>query len=526
VQGEVPPFFLFLTRHSNPRHTGRGYNPWRESLREDSSGLLDGGKPFPQPVPNRLCYQLSLSREAIPGAGLETRRPLIAEFSHTHVPYGGPKQYHETDGLLSEANLPQGEDSLKREQLPLWLAGAAAATTVVSIAAFEILMGAALVAALWTKSTREAWRWPPVTLPVCLWFGFTFASAAVTGHMHEAYPQFKKFYVYLMLFLVFALFRTMVQVRILVIAWGVGATLSALLSFFQLVRKVQAARAAHMDFYIAYIDNRITGFMGHWMTFSGQMIVALMLIGALYFFSTDRRGAAWMIVASVIMTAGLIASYTRSMWFGAIGGGAYLIWMWRRWMILAIPLVIAVVLAANPFALRERAVSAFQPHGDVDSNEHRAVTRKIGWEMIKAHPWFGVGPEQVFKVYKNYIPASVKLPLPTGYYGHLHNIYVHFAAERGVPAMLALMWMLGQSLFDFIRGLRGIPGGWRQRSEKVWVLHGCIAALIGVLLSGWYELNLGDSEVLGMVLAVIACGYVALRDSSGAANAEAAPLRG
>jgi len=125
-----------------------------------------------------------------------------------------------------------------------------------------------------------------------------------------------------------------------------------------------------------------------------------------------------------------------------------------------------------------------------------------------------VGPEEVFKQYKNYIPASVKLPLPTGYYGHLHNIYIHYAAERGVPAMLALMWMLGQALFDFIRGLRALPGGWRQRSEKAWVLHGAIAALIAVMLSGWYELNLGDSEVLGLVLAVIACGYVALMDSS------------
>lgn len=419
---------------------------------------------------------------------------------------------------------------MKKEQLPLWLAGAAAATTVVSIAAFEILLGAALVAAVLTKSTREAWRWPPVTLPVCLWFGLTFASAAASGHMHAAFPQFKKFYVFLMLFVVFALFRTVAQVRILVIAWGLGASLSALWSFVQLGRKVQAAHAAHMDFYFAYIDSRITGFMGHWMTFSGHMILALMMVGALYFFSADRRGAAWMIVASVIMTAGLLAAYTRSMWLGAMGGGAYLIWMWRRWMILAIPVGIALVLVANPFAVRERALSAFQPHGDVDSNEHRVVTRKIGWEMIKAHPWFGVGPEQVFKQYKNYVPASVKLPLPTGYYGHLHNIYIHYAAERGVPAMLALLWMLGQSLFDFFRGLRGIPGGWRQRSEKAWVLHGSIAALIGVLLSGWYELNLGDSEVLGMVLAVIACGYVALQDLSGSTNidatTDATPSRG
>ncbi len=407
---------------------------------------------------------------------------------------------------------------MKKEQIPLWLAGAAAATTVVSIAAFEILLGAALLATLLTKESRAAWRWPPILLPLSIWFALTLVSAAFSGDARAAFPQFKKFYVYLMLFLVYALFRTIAQVRVLVIAWTAGATLSALWSFVQLAHKYRAAEAAHESFYYAYIDSRITGFMGHWMTFSGHMMITLMLLGALFFFAPDDRrsrlGTMSMITAAAIIAAALMAAFTRSMWLGTVVGGVYLIWMWRRWMVLAIPVGIALVLLVNPFAVRERALSVFQPHGDTDSNEHRVVTRKIGWEMIKAHPWLGLGPEEVGKQYKNYIPSDVKLPLPTGYYGHLHNIYIHYAAERGVPAMLALMWMLGQALFEFIRGLRALPAGWRKRSPRGWVLHGVIAAMIAVLVSGWYELNLGDSEVLGMVLAVIACGYVALHDAS------------
>jgi O-antigen ligase len=408
---------------------------------------------------------------------------------------------------------------VNRRQIPLWLAGAAAATTVVSIAAFEILLGAALVATFFSPAARAEWRWPPITVPLCAWFGLTFLSAGGSLHFADGIPQFKKFYVYLMLFLVFGLLRTIAQVRWLVIAWTAAATLSSLWSFVQLTRKVRAARALHENFYVAYLDSRITGFMGHWMTFTGQLMIVLMMLGALYFFSPrvtpkipvfQRR--TWVFLPALAMILALIAAYTRSMWLGTLVGGSYLIWMWRRWMLLAIPVAIAIVLLINPLALRDRAISVFQPHGDEDSNEHRVVTRKIGWEMIKAHPWLGVGPEQVFKEYKNYIPADVKLPLPTGYYGHLHNIYIHYAAERGVPAMLALMWALGKALFDFIAGLRRLPGGWRKPSSKCWVLQGVIAAMIAVLISGWYELNLGDSEVLGLVLAVIACGYVALED--------------
>ena len=403
---------------------------------------------------------------------------------------------------------------MKLRQIPLWLAGAAAATTVVSIAAFEILLGAALIAALVCPSARAEWRWPPITVPVCAWIGLTFLSAAGSLHFADGMPQFKKFYVFLMLFLVFGLLRTIAQVRCLVLVWIAAATLSSLWSFVQLARKVQAARAIQEDFYLAYVDSRITGFMGEWMTFSGQMMIVLMLLAALYFFSPGltSKSRAWIFPSAAAIVAALIGAFTRSMWLGTIVGATYLIWMWRRWMLLAIPIGIALVLLINPVDVRERAVSAFQPHGDIDSNEHRVVTRKIGWEMIKAHPWLGVGPEQVFKQYKEYIPTDVKLPLPTGYYGHLHNIYIHFAAERGVPAMLALMWALGQALFDFALGLRRLPNGWRKPSPKCWVLHGAIAALIAVLISGWYELNMGDSEVLGLVLAVIACGYVALED--------------
>ncbi len=86
--------------------------------------------------------------------------------------------------------------------------------------------------------------------------------------------------------------------------------------------------------------------------------------------------------------------------------------------------------------------------------------------MIKAHPWLGVGPEQVGKVYKSYVPADVK-KLPTGYYQHLHNVYIHYAAERGVPTMLMLVWMLLRALYDFIRTLRRLP----TDADTRWVLH-------------------------------------------------------
>jgi putative inorganic carbon (HCO3(-)) transporter len=387
----------------------------------------------------------------------------------------------------------------------VWLAGAAAASTVLSIAAFETLIALALAAVI----VQREWRWPRITLPAAVWFALTIASAAASGDARAALPQIKKFYVYLMLFVVFAAFREIWQIRWLVAGWAAGAALSAGWSLIQLARKYRAAEAAHQNFYVSYVGARITGFMGHWMTFSGQMMIALLLSAAFLMFAKATPLSRWLMAAALLITIALIAAFTRSMWLGAFGGGVYLLWIWRRWIVLAIPPLAAVALLAGPAPLRERALSVVRPHGQVDSNAHRDVTRRIGYQMIKAHPWFGLGPEEVGPHVMQYLPADVKPPLPEGYYGHLHNIYVHYAAERGIPAALALMWVLGQALFDFARGLRRAP----QVSEVRWVLHGAIAVMIAVMLSGFYELNLGDSEVLGMFLAVVACGYAAIEIS-------------
>ena len=41
------------------------------------------------------------------------------------------------------------------------------------------------------------------------------------------------------------------------------------------------------------------------------------------------------------------------------------------------------------------------------------------------------------------------------------------------------------------------------------MLHGAVAVIIALMLGGYFEVNVGHSVVLGMFMAVLACGYVA-----------------
>jgi O-antigen ligase len=150
--------------------------------------------------------------------------------------------------------------------------------------------------------------------------------------------------------------------------------------------------------------------------------------------------------------------------------------------------------------LRDRVLSVFNPQPNiVDSTAHRAALRATGWEMIKAHPLTGVGPELVESRFYQFAPPSIPRPKPDEWaIGHLHTVYYQYAAERGVPALLALLWFLGRALYDF----------WIARRVN-WIMPAAIACIVATMVAGLAEHNLNDSEPLGVFLSVLACGYAA-----------------
>jgi len=387
-----------------------------------------------------------------------------------------------------------------------WLAFASALTILISIAASQILLALSVVALL---LSGEKLRLPPIKLPLALFMIGTVLSLAFSGEAAAGLPGIRKFYVFLILLVVFSTFRHLALARALVLCWAGFGALVALRGLVQFVNKVQEARQLHLSFYDYYVPGiRITGFMSHWMTFSGQEMFALILLVAFLLFapSAFRRGWVW-VLCGALMFAALLLGMTRNTWLGFAVAVLYLCWFWRRWLIALLPVAgIAVILLA-PAAVRERLTSVTSPKQGIDSNQFRVVTWRTGIQMIRRHPLLGLGPEGVKLHFDEYVPPDIPRPLPSGWYGHLHNIYLQFAAERGIPTMLALMWVLLKVGWDFGRRLRTLPPG---RSDERFLLHGGIAVLIATLVAGIFEHNLGDTEVLTMFLVVVACGYLAL----------------
>ncbi len=384
----------------------------------------------------------------------------------------------------------------------LYLTCGSTVAVFISIAACQILLALSVVALL---ASGARLRLPPVKLPLAIFFGLTVVSLLLAAEPAAGRPQIRKFFVFLVLLTVCSTIRGLSAVGGVVRAWFGAAALSAGWSLVQFWGKIGQARRAGISFYEYYVSERITGFMSHWMTFSGQMMIALLVAVAFLLFSPRARRCWWVWAACcALMGLALVLAFTRSMWLAAAAAGLYLVWNWKRWAVAVVPVAIGIGLLVAPAPLRTRAVSFLHPKKNIDSNQHRIVCWRTGWEMIKAHPWFGVGPEHVGREFRRYVPADITRPLPDGWYGHLHNIYIHYAAERGVPALLALLWMLGKMLLDFLRRLRRLPP---QADEARFMLCGAVAVIAAVLVSGLFELNLGDSEVLFLFLAVMALAY-------------------
>lgn len=386
----------------------------------------------------------------------------------------------------------------------VWLTFGSAISILLSIWLSQMLLWLA-VASIILSGTPP--RLPGIRLPLALFIAGTIISLALSGEIVHGLPQIKKFLVFLMLLAVFSCLRSSVAVRSVFLAWTALGAVAAVIGIIQFVIKYEDAREAGISFVPYYTPERITGFMSHWNTFSEEeMFVLLMLCSYLFFAPAARRIWIWLACAGLI-SIGIVLAETRAVWLATALAGIYLVWFWRPKLTLLLP-VIAVLLWFTP-VVGQRMRSILTP-AQVDSNKFHMIVWRAGIAMIERHPLLGLGPDGPKFHLLEYIPADAPKPLPEGFYQHVHNVYLQYASDRGIPTALMMIWLLLQAIIDFSRGLRSQPSG---RGVPKFLLHGAIAVILATMIDGIFEYNLGDSEFLAMFLTVLACGYLALEAS-------------
>lgn len=371
-------------------------------------------------------------------------------------------------------------------------AGAAAAS-LASIAVSQILLGVALAAYIARfflasePGAKPRFELPAWWMPLALYMLWTVASALLSPPVARHWPQILKLWLLGILLLEYT-YQPVLLIGV--------ACLSSLWSMVQFARTYLYTRAQNMDFYSHYQLHRITGFKHHWMPFSGQLMLAAVLAIAWIVYQHEPRPslrlqiAAW--TAAAILAAGLALSFTRGAWLGATCGGIYLLWIYRRLWLLALPFAAVAIYFAAPSAMQVRIRAIVDNRNDY-SAEARRLMLPTGLAMIQAHPWFGIGPESVKDEFDNYRPDRYK---PNAWYGHLHSDYLQTAASRGLPALAFVLWFFAVVIRDLHR-----------LGKTSWIARGAAAVCVAYYVEGVFEYNFGTSDVLMLWLFIVALGY-------------------
>jgi O-antigen ligase len=354
-----------------------------------------------------------------------------------------------------------------------------AAALQVSIAAADILL--TIAGLLWLAlviRNHERVEVPRMFWPLAAYAGATLIAAVFSVDPHTSLIDCKQLVLFLIVPVAFRLLRgrrSMVAIDVIVSVGALSATVGI------------------VQYLILNFDNlgkRPEGVLGHYMTYSGLlMLVACAAVARIMF---TRQNRVWSALVLPALLLALVFTFTRSAWVGA-SVGIGLLFLLRDFRLIALlPVAFGVFLAAAPVSLTARLYSTFSLTDP--SNVDRVAMMKSGIRIIKDDPLTGVGPDMVIQVYPHYRDKTAVNQLNP----HLHNVPLQIAAERGLPALAVWIWFIVTLCVDFFR---------RRRGANPSLSNGGLAAIVAMLAAVLFEYNFGDSEFLMLFLVFVTLPY-------------------
>lgn len=304
----------------------------------------------------------------------------------------------------------------------------------------------------------------------------------------------------LLYYLVINNIHSLGQIRRLVMAVLISSGLVAVYGFYQYIHGVDISAFEWVDgeqfpdlkirvFSTLHNPNLLAGFLVVIMAlaaglglsayrFKGKVLVSgLILALGVCLVLTYSRGA-WLSVLAVIVTLGLLKS--------------------RKilWLLALIP----VAMVVGHEVVLERLLSIMNP------TDTSATLRIALWEstlaMIADKPFFGIGWGAYGIVYPEYDffvqDAGTKI-------FHAHNMYLHIAAEIGIPGLLVFLALLLGHARRAMNLAVSVSDRWTAG-----LMLGALAALVGIAVGGFTDyvlFNIQMSMLFWLLNAVVVVVY-------------------
>ena len=346
----------------------------------------------------------------------------------------------------------------------------------VSIAASSLLLTATL--GLWLAllaRRRERPRLPAICLPLAAYALLTMMAVAASVDPAASFSDARE----VLLFLVVPAVYRLARGRAAATAAGIIVSVGAVTAIYGIVQ--------YGILEYDHLGQRPQGSMGHYMTYSGLLMLVIGVAAARVLF--DPRNRTWAGLVLPALVVALALTFTRSAWVGACTAVGLLLVLKDLRLLAAAPVLAALFFTLAPAGVTDRAYSMFDLQDP--TNRDRVAMGRAGLRMVRDHPLTGVGPDMVQRLYPRYRDeAAVNETNP-----HLHNVPLQIAAERGLPALGAWLWFVAVAA-------RELAARFRQPHSRA-AAGGGLAALAAMLAAGMFEYNFGDSEFLMLLLVVL-----------------------
>ena len=350
-----------------------------------------------------------------------------------------------------------------------------------SIAVANICLAVALLMWLLHIANRRAIEVPSFWVPLAAYGAITLVSAAFSSDPRASFVDSKQLVLFLIVPMVYEFARASKAPMVVQVIISVGA-ISAALGIIQ--------------YGVLQFDNlgrRPQGLLGHYMTYSGLVMLVTCAAAARLLFSKQRL---WPLLMMPALLVALALTFTRSAWIGTCAGIAFLFMLKGDLRLIAVlPMLAALFLVIAPPQITNRFYSMFDAKDPTSVD--RVTMLRVGARMIKAHPLTGVGPTLVEDRYREYLSSSE----PQHVNPHLHNVPMQIAAERGLPAIAIWIWLIVTLVIGLFKRLK-IP-------EARFLAAAALACVAAMLTAGQFEYNFGDSEFLMLFLVLMTLPYAA-----------------
>ncbi len=256
-------------------------------------------------------------------------------------------------------------------------------------------------------------------------------------------------------------------------------------------------------------DWRAEGFFGHWTTYAEALqLIASLALGL--FVALPRksgRNGVLLILAIAGMSVALLLTVTRASWLAFLISASViaLIGLSRRALIVIAAAALPLVLGGL-FLLHYKRNVGFFDQQDASITWRQTIWRE-GFHLLTDNPrhlLIGVGMDSIKAHWREWgLFDHGRLPM-----GHMHSDYLEIALERGLPALIVWLILLGiyGRMLWCLR--RTVPReNWIERG----IVFGALGGLAGFMSSGVVHYNWGDSEVVMIFYLILGLSLVVER---------------